>query len=101
MFQTRMFIADAAIRAGHLPVGTAKLSPRTIRMAVSTAKAVSMVMLRKVSTGSSSSAILNMGQLVPQTSGEQGQQHQHLGRNAVHDFWIRPGVLPAPAGSSR
>src|SRR4026209_1115155 len=68
MFHTRMFIADAAIRAGHLPLGTAKLSQRALRMAVSTAKAVSMVMLRKVSTGSSVSAILNMGQLVPQTT---------------------------------
>src|SRR5215213_924570 len=86
MFQTRMFIADAAIRAGHLPAGTAKLSPRAIRMAVSTAKAVSMVMLRKVSTGSSVSAILNMGQLVPQTRVSRASSTSTLGETRSTTF---------------
>src|SRR6266851_9278015 len=68
MFQMKRFVADAAINAGHLPLGTAKLSPRTSRTASSTKVAVTSTMARKVSTGSSSSAILNNGQLVPQTS---------------------------------
>jgi hypothetical protein len=68
MFQMKRFVADAAINAGHLPLGTAKLSPRTSRTASSTRVAVTSTMARKVSTGSSSSAILNKGQLVPQTS---------------------------------
>src|SRR5258708_24799311 len=68
MFQTKRFIADAAINADHLPFGTAKLSPRTSRIVVSTRIATTSTMARKVSTGSSSSAILNNGQLVPHTS---------------------------------
>ena len=68
MFHTRMFIADAAIRAGHLPLGTAKLSPTHQQDDRQHDEGGDQVMLRKVSTGSSSSAILNRGQLVPQTS---------------------------------
>src|SRR6267142_6426615 len=51
MFQMKRFIADAAMSAGHLPLGTAKLSPRISRTVVST-----------------TIAILNNGQLVPHTS---------------------------------
>ena len=54
MFQMKMFIADAAISAGHLPLGTAKLSPRTSRITSSVRIAVTSTMARKVSTGSSS-----------------------------------------------
>src|SRR5580704_1067549 len=68
MFQMKRFVADAAISAGHLPLGTAKRSPRASMIASRTTDAVTSTMARKVSTGSSSSAILNNGQLVPQTS---------------------------------
>src|SRR5712671_6680741 len=67
MFQMKRFIADAAISAGHLPLGTATLSPRISRIVVRTRIATTSTMARKVSTGSSSSAILNNGQLVPHT----------------------------------
>src|SRR5216684_8148320 len=68
MFQMKRFSADAATSAGHLPLGTAKLSPRASMIASRTRDAVTSTMARKASTGSSSSAILNNGQLVPQTS---------------------------------
>src|SRR3990170_7695154 len=91
MFHTRMFIAEAAIRAGHLPLGTAKLSRRTTRMAVSMMKAVTMVMLRKVSTGSSSSAILNRGQLVPQMTVSRASSASTLGETRSTTF--RSGLV--------
>ena len=79
MFQMRMFMAEATIRAGHLPLGTAKLSPRASRIAASVRIPVARTMLRKVSTGSSPSAILNSGQLVPQTTVSSASSTSTLG----------------------
>ena len=68
MFQTVMFISEAPNSASHWLLGTARLPPRSIRIAVSTRIAVISTMLRKVSTGSSLSAMRKSGQLVPHTS---------------------------------
>src|SRR5436190_24344004 len=68
MFHTVMFISEARISAGQRPFVTAKDSPRSRMISHSITSAVDNTPVRKVSTGSSRSAMANIGQLVPQTS---------------------------------
>src|SRR3954465_10926222 len=68
MFHTVMFISEARIRCGQRRRGTAKDSPRRRISSQSTTIAAVSTKVRKVATGSSRSAIANIGQLVPHTS---------------------------------